>query len=62
MTTITDDFMQQMLAASKDYTIVILRVVPGKDQTEVKKNCLGAWAQEFCVARGWSFTNYLPGH
>ncbi|GAC1619908.1 MAG: hypothetical protein NVS4B9_10760 [Ktedonobacteraceae bacterium] len=37
MTTITDDFMQQMLAASKDYTIVILRVVPGKDQTEVKK-------------------------
>jgi len=37
MTTITDEFMQQMLAKTKNYSIVILKAGPNKHQDGAEK-------------------------
>jgi hypothetical protein len=37
MTTITDDYMMQMLASTKNYTVVILKKGPGYDRPDVRQ-------------------------
>ncbi len=37
MTTITDDFMKQMLTKSRNYTVVILRATPKRRETGADK-------------------------
>ncbi len=38
MTTITDEFMQQMLAKTRNYSIVILKAGPNKNMDGVQKS------------------------
>jgi hypothetical protein len=37
MTTITDEYMMQMIATTKNYTVVILKAGPNKDLAELQK-------------------------
>ena len=48
MTTITDEYMYEMMPKTKEYTIVLLKPGPKADQPGVENMILGTRAKEFC--------------
>ena len=52
LTTITNGYMHQMLAKTKNYTIVILKPTDKPKEPGADSIILGTWAQEFRSSRG----------
>ena len=60
MTTITDEFMQQMLSKTKQYCIVILEAGPNRYEEGMEKiiwehgwkKSFGSRKKKFCTSRG----------